>query len=213
VDTYDYDLARRLIEHEDALGRITQFEYDTLSRLIETTLADADAGGALASPVYQTAYDHLGRVTQTTDPLGNITKNTFLRFGREVRTQLPHPSSSGVLANVYDSIVHLTPLGEAKTIRTATEATTSYFVGTSSVNLRRNGFGDAWWETSAGSNSCNPRSCTTSWAASGGSARSRWKRPSTSTTTATGSSPSTASPPQPRRLIRRSNMPITTRAS
>ena len=61
--TAQYDAAGNLVAATDAMGRVTQFVYDSRGRLIDTINADGT--------VTSTAYDGGGRVVATTDALGN----------------------------------------------------------------------------------------------------------------------------------------------
>ncbi|MEM6471894.1 MAG: RHS repeat-associated core domain-containing protein [Planctomycetota bacterium] len=72
-----YDSDRRLISQTDPTGAVTQYTYDDLGRLTQTTYADPDGAGPLTSPVVSVVYDSLGRIIEATDPLGNTSYQSY----------------------------------------------------------------------------------------------------------------------------------------
>lgn len=88
----------------DALGVLTEFDYDQFGNLLATTYA---VGTPFEASVVQ-EYDPVTQWLLTTiDELGRETAYTYDDFGRVVTTTLPDPDSEGplaapVLTNVYD---------------------------------------------------------------------------------------------------------------
>ncbi|HEV2969531.1 MAG TPA: autotransporter-associated beta strand repeat-containing protein [Pirellulales bacterium] len=103
--TAEFDPAGNLIYSTDALGRVTQYVYDSRDRKI----AEIDpvplvaAGGTVGSglstttPISAWRYDGGSRVVATTDPNGNTTQFTYDALGRNLKTILPDPDGSGPL--------------------------------------------------------------------------------------------------------------------
>lgn len=79
----------------DGLDHTTTLGYDFRGRLTSTELEDPDGGGSLASPVYLTSFDNLGRVIQKTDSLGNLTTYAYSLANSEVTVTLPDPDAGG----------------------------------------------------------------------------------------------------------------------
>ncbi|WP_425619120.1 RHS repeat-associated core domain-containing protein [Anatilimnocola sp. NA78] len=101
--------AGSLASVEDALGRITEFEYDGHGNL---TLVRYAVGTALeAEVVYD--YDADDQLTKVTDELGRETEFEHDLYGRLVKTILPDPDGSGVvytspeIESVYNSLNQL----------------------------------------------------------------------------------------------------------
>ena len=76
---YSYDSAARQISAEDALGRITQFEYDNRDRMIKATYND----GSTELYFYGTGVD-ANLLTKKKDRNGNTTRFTYDEQGREI---------------------------------------------------------------------------------------------------------------------------------
>jgi RHS repeat-associated protein len=92
---FAYDLNGNNTSVTDALGRVTQNEYDPLNRLKRTV---QDVGGIGADSQFK--YDALDNLTEVTDPKG--LKTTYARngFGEVVTQTSP---DTGVTAFTYDS--------------------------------------------------------------------------------------------------------------
>ncbi|WP_093533709.1 DUF6531 domain-containing protein [Stenotrophomonas rhizophila] len=92
---FAYDLNGNNTSVTDALGRVTQNEYDPLNRLKRTV---QDVGGIGADSQFK--YDALDNLTEVTDPKG--LKTTYVRngFGEVVTQTSP---DTGVTAFTYDS--------------------------------------------------------------------------------------------------------------
>ena len=83
VTTFAYDAAGNVVTQTDALGRSTQFRYDSLNRRVE--MIDA-RGGASTS-----RYDAVGNLVSQTDALGRVTQHDYDALNRLVRTTKPDP--------------------------------------------------------------------------------------------------------------------------
>ncbi|MGL4941572.1 MAG: RHS repeat-associated core domain-containing protein, partial [Thermoguttaceae bacterium] len=81
---FEYDRVGRLIETTDPAGRTTEFKYDSLGRRTETI----DALGLSQ----KTEYDKKGRVIAETDAAENRTEHSYNLRGQRVSTKLPPPS-------------------------------------------------------------------------------------------------------------------------
>ena len=88
---YEYDTFGNKIKETDALGNITNFEYNAQNKLIKTTFAD----GTVKSATYSAA----GLVLSETDELGNITSHEYDLAGRRIKTIYP---------SVFDGISNTT---------------------------------------------------------------------------------------------------------
>ncbi len=78
VETHAYDGNGRRTATTDRLGRVTQFQYDAVGRMVRTLHADGTTN--------TTVYDEAGRVTQTVDARGGVTKFGYDAVGRRVAT-------------------------------------------------------------------------------------------------------------------------------
>ncbi len=91
---------------------LTQYTYDSKSRLTATTDADGNTS--------QSSYDSAGNVVTTTDQRGNVTTNTYDAMGRVLSTTLPAPSDNPVWNYAYDGLGQLVsqtdPLGNTTTM-------------------------------------------------------------------------------------------------
>ncbi len=81
---FQFDCNGNLVKTTDPLGNVTEYEYDSLNRLITRTDADPDgAGTTYESPVTQYTYNSLGWLTSMTDPEGNVTFYKYDAMGRQ----------------------------------------------------------------------------------------------------------------------------------
>ena len=78
---YTYDSAARQISSEDAIGRITQFEYDNRDRMIKATYND----GSTELNIYGTGAE-ANLIVKKKDRNGNTTKFTYDEQGRAIET-------------------------------------------------------------------------------------------------------------------------------
>ncbi|WP_161795339.1 RHS repeat-associated core domain-containing protein [Xanthomonas sp. GPE 39] len=92
---FSYDANGNATQVTDALGHITQNDYDPLNRLAHTL---QDVGGIAAQTAF--AYDALDHVTQVTDPKGLST--TYAYDGLGELTTLTSPDT-GTTTYTYDS--------------------------------------------------------------------------------------------------------------
>ena len=74
VVEFEYDLAGNQTAMIDELGHRTEYEYDELNRVTQTTEPDPDGAGPLESPVTSTSYDSHGNLVSATDALNNTTQ-------------------------------------------------------------------------------------------------------------------------------------------
>ena len=84
--TVQYDPAGNLVAQTDAMGRVTQFIYDSRNRPIATIRPDGT--------VVRTEYDGGGRVVGQTDALGNTTQYAYDKLGRKIEQILPDPAGN-----------------------------------------------------------------------------------------------------------------------
>ena len=109
---YVYDVGGNLDTVTDALGTITDNNYDPLGRLVQTL---QDTAGINAQTQFQ--YDALDRLTQVTDPKGLNTQYQYNGLGD--LTQLTSPDT-GITGYSYDSA------GNRKTQTDARNETATY---------------------------------------------------------------------------------------
>jgi RHS repeat-associated protein len=79
----------------DQLAGRTEYEYDSLNRLVKIIQADPDGGGALESPETVYAYDDASQLVSVTDPLGRVTTYEYDGLGRKTLVTLPDPDGVG----------------------------------------------------------------------------------------------------------------------
>ncbi|MDP2323879.1 MAG: RHS repeat-associated core domain-containing protein, partial [Gammaproteobacteria bacterium] len=87
----EYDAAGNAIRVTDALGRVTESQYDERNRPVAVYAPPVwDAlGQTFVRPSTQTTYDALGQVHTVTDPQGNVTTKHYDRAGRNWRVEAP----------------------------------------------------------------------------------------------------------------------------
>ena len=78
---YTYDSAARQISSEDAIGRITQFDYDNRDRMVKATYND----GSTELNIYGTGTE-ANLIVKKKDRNGNTTKFTYDEQGRAIET-------------------------------------------------------------------------------------------------------------------------------
>lgn len=86
-----YDAAGNAIRVTDALGRVTETQYDERNRVVASyapPVWDALAG-TFVRPSTQTMYDALGQVLSVTDPQGNVTTKHYDLAGRNWKVIAP----------------------------------------------------------------------------------------------------------------------------
>ncbi|MFI5645268.1 LamG-like jellyroll fold domain-containing protein [Kitasatospora sp. NPDC051705] len=100
----------------DPASRTTNYQYDTLGRLITTTApqVSVESAGATATttrPTTTTGYNAFGEAVSTKDPLGQVVRTTVDQLGRVTESRLPSytpPGSSTALTAVrrveYDKL-------------------------------------------------------------------------------------------------------------
>lgn len=93
--TFGYDVEGNPDQTTDALGRVTDQDYDPLNRLVQTW---QDVGGFNAKTLMQ--YNALDQVTQVTDPKGLNTTYSYNGFGDQ--TQLSSPDT-GITQYTYNA--------------------------------------------------------------------------------------------------------------
>jgi RHS repeat-associated protein len=84
-----------LLTVTDALGNVTEYQYDNLFRQILVIAADPDGTGGLASPETEFSYDLLGRMTSMTDPLDRVASYEYDVLGRRIKVVQPDPDGVG----------------------------------------------------------------------------------------------------------------------
>jgi RHS repeat-associated protein len=115
VVSYEYDAQGNLKKSTDALGRATQFNYDALNRLRQTT-QPAPATGQ-PTPVIGTTFNPAGQLTAVTDPRSLVTSYTSSGLGDVTRQVSP---DTGTTDHTYDAA------GNLKTRKDARGRTTTY---------------------------------------------------------------------------------------
>jgi len=90
--SYTYDGNGNLLTRTDAAGRVTQYQYDALNRLIRVTAPD--------NGVVLTHYNAAGNVDYVQDPRGLRTTYTYNGFGQVLTQASP---DSGTTVYTYDS--------------------------------------------------------------------------------------------------------------
>lgn len=98
----------------DPMGRVTDYDYDALGRLIAVT----DAVGTADQGIRQYAYDTAGNIVAMTDENGNRTDYVYDLMNRLTQTIQSDPDGSGPLTSPTTSYAH----DAAGNIRTVTDA-------------------------------------------------------------------------------------------
>ena len=113
-----YDLAGNVVATTDPAGRVTNFKFDAMNRVITkslpavVSLTSGTVVPTVTIPVVSYTYDSMGNLASETDPLGRVTSFVSDLFGRRIRTTLPDPDSTGplggtVLESVFDGFGNL----------------------------------------------------------------------------------------------------------
>ncbi len=88
--------ARGLVETEvDPLGRLSEYAYDQLGRMISMTVAK----GTTVEAITQFEYDTAGNTTAIIDANGHRTQFTYDALNRPTQTVRPDPDGAGPLAS------------------------------------------------------------------------------------------------------------------
>lgn len=87
VTRFAYDLLDRRTKVTDALGRMTVYGYDTLSRLVSASNPAIQSG-----PLAQQGFTLNGQRASLTDANGNATSYTYDGFDRLTTTTWPNTS-------------------------------------------------------------------------------------------------------------------------
>jgi RHS repeat-associated protein len=105
--TFSYDaLTRRLIRVTEPDGRYIRYGYDVLGN--RTLMAHAVSSGS-PEEISQYAYDALNRLIQTTDPIGGITTYTYDPSGNQTSIARPNGTTTSFTydsRNRLTSVVH-----------------------------------------------------------------------------------------------------------
>lgn len=84
---FDYDSRGQLTRQTDALGRSTQYVYDSVGWLRQVIQPDPDGiSGSLTAPVWNYQYDAAGNLVAVNDPLNHRTETLFDGAGRSIGT-------------------------------------------------------------------------------------------------------------------------------
>ena len=70
VTEYEYDARGNMIRETGPLNNVTGYTYDAHGNELTRTATRTDADGSVVTMRTENRYDHLGRVTETTDPDG-----------------------------------------------------------------------------------------------------------------------------------------------
>lgn len=103
--SYVYDAAGNTTDVTDQLGYTTSYAYNADNLMTSLTQPDPDGAGALAAPMTTYAYDHLGRLTTTTDSLHGATAYAYDANGN--LTSLTD-SVSNTTTYAYDTLNRMT---------------------------------------------------------------------------------------------------------
>ena len=118
---YEYDTAGNRTAKIDENNHRTEYVYDALNQLIQTTQPDPDGAGPLTSPITRMTYDPVGNMETVTDARNNTTRYEYDTLSRQVRMVAPDPDGAGPLASPvsnysYDDVGNLVsvvdPLGQ-----------------------------------------------------------------------------------------------------
>jgi RHS repeat-associated protein len=82
----------------DGRGNRTEYEYDTMNRVVKVTEADPNGSGSQSSPVTEMKYDENGNLVESKDALGSITTFVYDTMNRRAATIAPDPDGAGPLA-------------------------------------------------------------------------------------------------------------------
>jgi RHS repeat-associated protein len=118
---YTYDADYLLASVIDELGNTTEYTYDSLGSLTQTTYPDPDGmapAGPLSSPTESFAYNALNQMTEFTDALGQTTSYAYDSRSRLSSVTAPDPDGSGPLTAPvttygYDAVSRLTSVTDA----------------------------------------------------------------------------------------------------
>ena len=113
---YDFAADGTLDQQTDGKGVITDFSYDALERLIDST---QDLGGTdptTANALVQYDYDAGGRLTQVNDPIDGTTSYQYDDLGNLLQTTSP---DTGTSVYTYD---------DAGNVKTRTDALDQLFI-------------------------------------------------------------------------------------
>ncbi|CAK9082491.1 Putative deoxyribonuclease RhsC (DNase RhsC) (Toxin RhsC), partial [Durusdinium trenchii] len=112
--TFDYYSSRQLKTVTDELGRVTQYEWDDLDRLVKVTLPDPDDDELTDNqPVWEFNYCGCsGQLKTTTDPEGLVTTRHYDGRNRLQKVSVPNPEGGADLEweYVYDAANRLTKI-------------------------------------------------------------------------------------------------------
>ncbi|MEM8677819.1 MAG: RHS repeat-associated core domain-containing protein, partial [Planctomycetota bacterium] len=119
---YEFDAAGRLVRKAAPEGRVTEYHYDDLGRLVETGLPDPGTGNAVDQPIETLAYDRVGNLVGHIDGEGNLTHFVYDALDRLhlVINEEPDGPSSGSTTG-FETEFDLTQLELLRTGRPVTE--------------------------------------------------------------------------------------------
>jgi len=109
----EYDAQGLLVKQTDALGRVTEFQYDGEFRPTVTTLPEAVHFDATATGTITNAYDAAGNLTSVEDTLGRTSDYEYDERNWKTKQTLPATGDHGtsVTAFQYDT------LGNVKSVK------------------------------------------------------------------------------------------------
>ena len=94
--SYTYDAAGRKTTETNAKGVVTTYYYDSMGRVIKTTVQDGTA-----KIIQSATYDNLGNILTQTDGNGNLTACTYNRLGLVKSRTTPGDASVPADTTVY----------------------------------------------------------------------------------------------------------------
>jgi RHS repeat-associated protein len=93
---YTYDDAGNVLSHTDPLGKVTDYAYDGLYRLVNRQDPDPDSPeSGVDRPSIDYAYDRAGNLTSLTDTLGNETAFVYDGLDRLIREEVDLDDPTG----------------------------------------------------------------------------------------------------------------------
>ncbi|MCA9203275.1 MAG: RHS repeat protein, partial [Planctomycetales bacterium] len=115
---FEYDAAGNQTGRIDENGNRTEYEYDSLNRLVKVTESDPDGSGPLTAAVSRFVFDENGNVVETIDAKDNTVRREFDSLDRPVRVEDSQFQSTLFEYDPQGNLLRVTdPLGHTVTSR------------------------------------------------------------------------------------------------